>query len=199
MLITILSAPYYYHARRILQVVNTIGFYNRKFFMLFLVYANLTLAFSLIAIGAQMPDLIPWATSTEAKERYLPGVFNVVVIVAAMILDVVLLALLIPFMTVHLRMAAKNESTIDGAPCKVACTPTARHTSFTAERTPRGLRTCLPQRRPRPNPSPSSQLPLDASRLSVSQVRCRLHGQPQAGLRSQSSRLGAPYVLHWPR
>ena len=34
-------------------VVNTVGFYNRKFFMLFLVYANVTLAFCVVFLVSQ--------------------------------------------------------------------------------------------------------------------------------------------------
>ena len=49
------------------QVVNTVGFYNRKFFMLFLVYTNVTLLIALVTISAQMPDLLPWAKTEEAR------------------------------------------------------------------------------------------------------------------------------------
>ena len=38
-------------------VVNTVGFYNRKFFMLFLVYANLTMLFALFFRLGQAPTM----------------------------------------------------------------------------------------------------------------------------------------------
>ena len=36
------------------------GFYNRKFFMLFLVYANLTLLYSLVFLVSQAPAMWDW-------------------------------------------------------------------------------------------------------------------------------------------
>ena len=41
-------------------VVNTVGFYNRKFFMLFLIYADLTMFVAILVLVAQMPHIWNW-------------------------------------------------------------------------------------------------------------------------------------------
>ena len=62
-------------------VVNTAGFYNRKFFVLFLFYACATIFFSAISPCARVPEMAAWAAATD---RWLPGVFNVAAIVACL-------------------------------------------------------------------------------------------------------------------
>ena len=54
-----------------------------------------------------------WAATAD---RWLPGVFNVVLIRRlALVIDVLLLFVLGPFLIMHVRMAHKNETTIDGS------------------------------------------------------------------------------------
>lgn len=99
-------------------VVNTVGFYNRKFFMLFLCYANLTMFVALIFLLTQAPRLWPWLTDEEsgAPSRYFPGMINMLVYGAAIAIDgSLLICVLGPFMVFHLRMAARNETTIEGS------------------------------------------------------------------------------------
>ena len=96
-------------------VINTVGFYNRKFFMLFLVYANLTCCFMLVALVAQAPTLWPWLNSDEGERQWFAKTFNIVIYCAAAIVDAVVLCLIGPFAGYHLKMAARNETTIEGA------------------------------------------------------------------------------------
>lgn len=97
-------------------VVNTVGFYNRKFFMLFLVYANLTLLVAVISLGSQVYEMWDWLNDKEQSgRRWFPGIVNVVFYIAAIVIDAVLLITLIPFAHFHLRMASLNETTIEGS------------------------------------------------------------------------------------
>ena len=100
-------------------VVNTVGFYNRKFFMLFLIYANLTMLHSVIYLLCQMPRMLPWLMvedGTGARDRWFPGLVPLLIVGGAMGIDCLLVfCLLGPFMVFHLGMAAKNETTIEGS------------------------------------------------------------------------------------
>jgi len=97
-------------------VVNTVGFYNRKFFILFLVYTNLTLLVAVVTLFSQAWSAWDWLQDASGAQRrwFSPGIVNTVIYVAAIVIDVVLLCMLIPFMQFHLRMAARNETTIEG-------------------------------------------------------------------------------------
>ena len=96
-------------------VVNTVGFYNRKFFMLFLLYANATLLFCAITLLAYLSPMWTWLESDEATARWLPGIANTMVHLGTIGLDGVLLCVIGPFMHFHFRMAMKNETTIEGS------------------------------------------------------------------------------------
>ena len=52
------------------------GFYNRKFFLLFLFYACVTIAYSLLAIAAQAADFFDFASTLTDEGRWLPGPLN---------------------------------------------------------------------------------------------------------------------------
>lgn len=95
-------------------VVNTVGFYNRKFFLLFLFYACATIAYSLLTLAAQAPTFFDFASHLTDEGRWLPGPLNTVVLVGAIGLDIILLFILVPFVWFHFRMAYKNHTTIDG-------------------------------------------------------------------------------------
>ena len=75
-------------------VVNTVGFYNRKFFLLFLFYACLTIAYSVLCIAAQVPAIFDFARQLTDEGRWLPGILNTVLLVGTIGLDLVLLAVL---------------------------------------------------------------------------------------------------------
>jgi len=96
-------------------VVNTVGFYNRKFFMLFLLYTNLTLLVVVITLLSQMWQMWDWLEADDGGQKnWFPGIINTAIYVAALAIDVLLLCLLAPFMHFHLYMASRNETTIEG-------------------------------------------------------------------------------------
>ena len=97
-------------------VVNTVGFYNRKFFLLFLLYVNTALAVSALTLVAYAYAMWDWLNSDEVMSNWLPDNANVVLHVAAFGLDVVLLSLLAPFASLHVRMAMRNQTTIEPGP-----------------------------------------------------------------------------------
>ena len=82
--------------------------------------------------------------------RWLPGPLNTVLLVGAVGLDIVLLAVLVPFVWFHFRMAFKNHTTVDGAAPRCPPPPSTAggHFSAAARRCPLAL---LP---PRPYPRP---------------------------------------------
>ena len=54
-------------------VVNTVGFYNRKFFLLFLFYACLTIAYSLGMVAAQASEAsVTSRTPSHAHATHMP-------------------------------------------------------------------------------------------------------------------------------
>ncbi len=93
-------------------VVNTVGYYNRKFFLLFLYYSCFTMVYTLVVLLPQLPDLYPWAKD-EAQEHWFPGVMNVAVLITVIVVDVVMLLVLLPFLIWHIKMARKNQTTIE--------------------------------------------------------------------------------------
>jgi len=93
-------------------VANTVGHYNRKFFLLFLLYTCLLLAYVLLSIAPQLPDLFDWALDGDG--RWVGGVAYAVVLGVMLAVDVLLLLLLGPFMCLHWKMAMRNQTTIDG-------------------------------------------------------------------------------------
>jgi len=95
-------------------VVNTVGFYNRKFFMLFLCYANLTMLVAFIFLCSQITDMWPWMQN-EDDPRWFPPMVNILLFGGALVTDGVLLFCVVgPFMVFHFGMATRNETTIEG-------------------------------------------------------------------------------------
>ena len=87
-------------------VLNTVGFYNRKFFILFLLYTCITIFLSAIAIASLFPSIIAWTNSDSVQNKWFPGPTNIIVCVAALVIDVLLLFLLLPFFGMHLQMVS---------------------------------------------------------------------------------------------
>ena len=100
-------------------VVNTVGFYNRKFFMLFLIYANLTLLASLISLIAfAFGGMWSWGSSEApggGTKLWFPGFINNILLVAAMGLDAVMVFFVL------VRAAASHMSGLCRTPCAVSC------------------------------------------------------------------------------
>uniref|UniRef100_A0A7S2NA50 Palmitoyltransferase n=1 Tax=Haptolina brevifila TaxID=156173 RepID=A0A7S2NA50_9EUKA len=95
-------------------VVNTVGFYNRKFFMLFLVYTNLTLFVCLISLVAQVAVMWDYLHREDVVRRWFPSIVNLVFYIGAIVIDALLMLTLVPFTKYHLTMACHNETTLEG-------------------------------------------------------------------------------------
>ncbi len=92
-------------------VVNTVGYYNRKFFVLFLLYTLATCAWVVLTLLPGVVEL----PSFRAK----PGVAHwgpqrLTVVTMALLLDCALLLMLVFFGAFHVRMVLLNETTIEG-------------------------------------------------------------------------------------
>jgi len=82
-------------------IVNTVGFYNRKFFVLFLLWTCVTIC---IFIGSSIVHL---ATNPTMD---IVGAFNLYL---AILIDAVLLLFLSGFLMFHLFLVVKNRTTIE--------------------------------------------------------------------------------------
>jgi palmitoyltransferase len=96
-------------------VLNTVGYYNRKFFILFLGYTVLTLFFAVLTLLLQLPAIWEWLGSDTAQSAWFDNPMNAAVFCGALALDSCLLVFLLPFFLVHLKMALRNETTIEGS------------------------------------------------------------------------------------
>ena len=94
-------------------VVNTVGFYNRKFFILFLIYTLSATLWVLITNGPLLLRIYQdraFARSLERQwgaQRYMFGMM-------AAFVDLALAFMLSCFAPFHIRMAMLNETTIEG-------------------------------------------------------------------------------------
>ena len=94
-------------------VVNTVGFYNRKFFVLFLFYTLLATTWVLLTSLPLLIQLKNTPGALRALERRL-GSSRYMAACMAMILDTALVIMLSCFCPFHFRMVLLNETTIEG-------------------------------------------------------------------------------------
>jgi hypothetical protein len=83
-------------------VVNTVGFYNRKFFILFLLYTCATIC---VFIGSSVYDL-----STSKENTNIMGIFDLYI---ALLIDSCLLFFLFGFLVFHAYLVVRNRTTIE--------------------------------------------------------------------------------------
>ncbi len=94
-------------------VVNTVGFYNRKFFILFLLYTLCATLWVLITNGPMLLHLYQDRGAARALERQW-GAQRYMFGLMATLIDCALVLMLSCFMPFHMRMALLNETTIEG-------------------------------------------------------------------------------------
>lgn len=95
-------------------VVNTVGFYNRKFFLLFLSYTTLTCLF---VVATSVPLIRGMQRAGGPPRELLVAPWSPtkhMVTMMALMLDTALGVMLICFCGFHVRMAMLNETTIEG-------------------------------------------------------------------------------------
>jgi len=94
-------------------VVNTVGFYNRKFFVLFLLYTFLACCWVIVTALPTLLALRSKQGSLRMLERQI-GPHKFMACTMGTILDLALIVMLVCFMPFHMRMACLNETTIEG-------------------------------------------------------------------------------------
>lgn len=92
-------------------VVNTVGFYNRKFFLLFLLYAMLSCLWVVLnsqqlIVALYTSHNFPGGRQWSSTQRMIASM--------AMLLDALLAAMLFCFGGFHARMVLLNETSIEG-------------------------------------------------------------------------------------
>jgi len=94
-------------------VVNTVGFYNRKFFILFLLYTLLSTMWVLLTSMPLLLQLYGSQGTMRALERKW-GSSKFMISFMGVMLDGCLCVMLACFCPFHIRMAMLNETTIEG-------------------------------------------------------------------------------------
>ena len=95
-------------------VVNTVGFYNRKFFVLFLGYTFLSTAWVLLTSLPFLYETYQRPGGFRVLERQL-GSSRYAIASMGTIVDAALLVMLSCFFPFHLKMTFYNETTIEGS------------------------------------------------------------------------------------
>mmetsp|Transcript_56979 Transcript_56979/g.123844 ORF Transcript_56979/g.123844 Transcript_56979/m.123844 type:complete len:315 (+) Transcript_56979:145-1089(+) len=91
-------------------VINTVGFYNRKYFVLFLIYTFLTCTWVVITL---LPTYMRTGLMVGQTRHWSPA--RSMVAMMAMLLDATLLVMLLCFGGFHIHMVLYNETTIEGS------------------------------------------------------------------------------------
>jgi len=94
-------------------VINTVGFYNRKFFVLFLLYTLLATSWVLLTCAPLLLHLRSTPGAMRTLERSL-GPTRYMATCMAVVLDAALVIMLSCFCPFHIRMVLLNETTIEG-------------------------------------------------------------------------------------
>lgn len=94
-------------------VVNSVGFYNRKFFILFLFYTLCAALWVLLTSLPTLLDLLHRPGALRQQERAM-GSTRYMMACMGTALDAALVLMLSCFLPFHARMAMLNETTIEG-------------------------------------------------------------------------------------
>ncbi len=92
-------------------VNNTVGFYNKKFFILFLIYTVVTCAYAFFALAP-----ILWSSSKSSSRSSRGDVVTNALMMVAVIFDGIFALTLTCFAVVHVYFAANNRTTIEHEP-----------------------------------------------------------------------------------
>ena len=156
-------------------VVNAVGFYNRKFFVLFLLYTLLscswvllTLLPSLLDVGALLagdaPSPLPSPLHSTAAVRHRAvagrsphpisgfgwGPNRYMVVAMALMVDATLVLMLLCFFSFHAHMVLRNETTIEVGHFRDTSATLPRHSRGTSRDPPRDTSRDPPETLPRP-------------------------------------------------
>jgi palmitoyltransferase len=94
-------------------VNNTVGFFNRKFFCLFLLYTSLT---CLWAAATTLPHFSEWSNNADAQGGPVPWGF---LTLGYLVIDSVFGVMLVGFFVFHAKLAVDNETSIEhGESCR---------------------------------------------------------------------------------
>jgi len=93
---------------------NCVGFWNRKYFLLLLVYVLIIVYTTVVFMAYDFYQVVVWGFNY----KYLPAkndaqLRNRIFILAAFLMDVIVCVLMTAFLRFHIKLASENKTTIE--------------------------------------------------------------------------------------
>lgn len=92
---------------------NCVGFWNRKYFLLLLIYVLLITWFTAITMAYDFYEAIIWGYDNKFFSTTDPKLSNKVFIMSAFLLDFLIAVLMSKFLKFHIMLASSNKTTIE--------------------------------------------------------------------------------------
>ena len=92
---------------------NCVGFWNRKYFLLLLIYVLIMTYFGIIAMAWDFYEAVKWGFEKKFMGTNDPKVTNYILIMISYILNFIVGCLMTAFLKFHIMLASDNKTTIE--------------------------------------------------------------------------------------